>query len=377
MSDIASRLRVGLVVAWALLAGVACYLSFALDGKESVPFHLVWASFALLYGLCPWPRRASILVFALVTTVAGISLARNATDGTIAWEEFTEVILTATIVWLLMWHVNRQWSAQARLRALQEAYRERSETRENAALFGSHEVRTRLTIARGYSQLIADQSTEPRVRDDAALVVAELVKASALATNLLTLVRVLEPSSPEAVDVDRVVTACLHRWQVTADRCWSARSSVGIVPGNTVPLEVILDCLLENAVRFTGPGDSIAIVADTLGGELVLTVRDTGDGIPTAELDLVFEIFRTAPSAGKLAGSGLGLAIVKATTEAGGGTVSIASMLGEGTTVTLRFPAPLAPSTAATQAASSPDAGSPTSASALDRVPLRLRPLRR
>ncbi|GAB3122366.1 sensor histidine kinase [Glaciibacter psychrotolerans] len=338
MLDIGSRLKTVLVVAWAIFAGVNCYLTFALPGNETIPYHLVWASFALLYGLCPWPRRATVVVFIVITIVTGVALVRHAMTGVINWEECSEIFLMGAIISLLIWHVNRQWTAQARLQALQQAERHRSEQRENAARFGSHEVRTRLTIARGYAQLIADQSAEPTVREDARLVVAELVKASALATNLLTLVRVVDVSAPEPVDVDRMLVEILRRWSVTADRIWSARSAVGTVQGDNERLEAVLDCLLENAVRFTGPGDTIAMTADARGGHLVLTVQDTGAGIPAADLDTVFEIFRTASTAGERAGSGLGLAIVRAATEARGGTVSVTSSLGHGTTFTLQLP---------------------------------------
>ncbi len=352
MSGIGSRLKAVLAAAWAVFAGVNCYLTFVLPGNETIPFHLVWASFALLYGLCPWPRRATLVVFAAITTVTGAALVRHAMTGTIAWEECSEILLMGGIIALLIWHVNRQWTAQARLQALQQADRHRSQQRENAARFGSHEVRTRLTIARGYAQLIADQSAEPSVRQDAELVVAELVKASALATNLLTLVRVVEPSATEPVDVDRMLAEIRRRWSVTADRTWSSRSTVGSVQGDNERLEAILDCLLENAVRFTGPGDTIAMTAEAQGDELVLTVRDTGAGIPAADLDTVFETFRTGSTAGERAGSGLGLAIVKAATEARGGTISVASSLGRGTSFTLRLPLHPAPPTPLAEPAS-------------------------
>ncbi|WP_207344816.1 HAMP domain-containing sensor histidine kinase [Arthrobacter sp. E3] len=360
MLDIGSRSKTVLAVAWVVFAGVNCYLTFVLPGKETIPFHLVWASFALLYGLCPWPRRATMVAFVVVTTVTGAALVGHAIAGNIEWEECTEIILMAGIMALLIWHVNRQRNSQARLQALQQADRRRSQQRENAARFGSHEVRTRLTIARGYAQLIADQSTEPTVREDAELVVAELIKASALATNLLTLVRVVEPPTTEPVDVDLMLAAILRRWSVTADRNWSAQSAVGTVQGDNERLEAILDCLLENAVRFTEPGDTIAVTADAQGGELVLTVRDTGAGIPAADLDTVFEVFRTGSAAGERAGSGLGLAIVKAVTEARGGTVSVASSLGHGAAFTLRLPLLMLPPT---------PSGKPTTDST-DREPL-------
>jgi len=351
MSAIESRPRACLGAVWAVPAGLTCYLAFEPPSRETLPFLLVWVSLALLSGMRSWPQRATIIALALVTAVTAAALVRHVMAGVLTWEQAGEVALVAGTLSLLIWLINRQRAAQLqlralqrtaqlRLRALQQANRHLTEKRENVALFGSHEIRTRLTIARGYSQLIADQAVEPRVRKDAELVVAELIKASALATNLLTLDRVMEPSTMEPIDVDRLLTETLHRWSVTADRAWSVRSSVGIAASNTVRLEVILDCLLENAVRFTSPGDTIALSADDLGHELVLTVRDTGNGIPAAELETVFEIFRTASTAGALAGSGLGLAIVKATTAASGGTVSVASVLGQGTTFTLRFPVP-------------------------------------
>ncbi|MET4001899.1 signal transduction histidine kinase [Arthrobacter sp. UYCu511] len=338
MLDIGSRSKAVLAAAWVVFAGVNCYLTFVLPGKETIPFHLVWASFALLYGLCPWPRRATMIAFFVVTTVTGAALVGHAIAGNIEWEECTEIFLMAGIMALLIWHVDRQWNSQSQLRALQQADRHRSQQRENAARFGSHEVRTRLTIARGYAQLIADQSTEPTVREDAELVVAELIKASALATNLLTLVRVVEPPNTEPVDVDRMLAVILRRWAITADRNWSSRSEAGTVLGDNERLEAIMDCLIENAVRFTGPGDTIAVTADPLGSELVLTVSDTGAGIPEADLGSIFEVFQTGSAAGERAGSGLGLAIVKTVTEARGGTVSVASTLGHGTTFTLRLP---------------------------------------
>ncbi|MCY7289284.1 MAG: HAMP domain-containing histidine kinase [Cryobacterium sp.] len=358
MSGIGSRHKAVLVAVWAVFAGVNCYLTFTLPGNETIPYHLVWASFALLYGLCPWPRRATLIVFVVITTVTGVALIRHAMAGVIGWEECSEIVLMGAILSLLIWHVNRQWTAQARLRALQQADRHRSEQRENAARFGSHEVRTRLTTARGYAQLIADQSAEPTVREDAELVVAELVKASALATNLLPLVRGVAPAAHERVDVDGMLAEVLRRWSVTADRIWTARSAVGTVQGDNERLEAVLDCLLENAVKFTGPGDTIAMTAAVQDCELVLAVRDTGVGIPSADLDTVFEIFRTASTAGNLAGSGLGLAIVKAATEARGGTVAVTSSLGHGAIFTLRLPIqpePAPPLTASTSDSASRD----------------------
>jgi signal transduction histidine kinase len=242
------------------------------------------------------------------------------------------------IMALLIWHVNRQWAARDRLLTIQAEERRQTEQRETASRFGSHEVRTRLTIARGFAQLIADTTPDPDVRADATVVVTELDKASVLATNLLTLVRVVQPSPQTLVDVDELIGIIVRRWSVTASRSWTANSEVGVIPADPERLEATLDCLLENAIKFTEIGDDIAIQAELKDKALVLKVQDSGAGIPPGDVGKVFDLFETSSNAGDRAGSGLGLAIVRAITEARGGTVAVESTLGVGTCFTLHFP---------------------------------------
>jgi len=324
--------------AWLVFAVVNATLVFVMVGEETIPYHLIWASFALMYGFWPWPRKLTWTVFGLITLVTGIPLVMHANAGAIGWSECSEILLMGVIMALLIWHVNRQWAARDRLLAIQAEERRQTEQRETASRFGSHEVRTRLTIARGFAQLIADTTPDPDVVADANVVVTELDKASVLATNLLTLVRVVQPSPQTMVDVDELIGIIVRRWSVTASRTWTANSDVGVIPADPERLEATLDCLLENAVKFTDIGDDIAIDADVRDKALVLKVRDGGEGIPTAELGKIFDIFETSSNAGDRAGSGLGLAIVRAITDARGGTVAVESTLGVGTCFTLRFP---------------------------------------
>jgi signal transduction histidine kinase len=277
-------------------------------------------------------------VFGIITVVTGIPLVLHAQAGAIGWSECSEIILMGVVMALLIWHVNRQWAARDRLLAIQAEERRQTEQRETASRFGSHEVRTRLTIARGFAQLIADTTPDPDVRADAHVVVTELDKASVLATNLLTLVRVVQPSPQTMVDVDELVGIIARRWSVTASRSWTANSDVGVIPADPERLEATLDCLLENAVKFTEIGDDIVIDAEIRDRALVLKVQDSGAGIPNSELGKIFDIFETSSNAGDRAGSGLGLAIVRAITEAREGTVAVESTLGVGTCFTLRFP---------------------------------------
>lgn len=99
--------------------------------------------------------------------------------------------------------------------------------------------------------------------------------------------------------------------------------------------------ILDNAVRYTPDGGSIEVDVSRDGSEAVISVADTGEGIPTRDTERVFERFYRVDSARARAtgGTGLGLSIVKHVAESHGGTVTVESELGVGSTFTLRFPA--------------------------------------
>lgn len=104
-------------------------------------------------------------------------------------------------------------------------------------------------------------------------------------------------------------------------------------------LETVLRNLLSNAIKFTPPYGHIHITASQAGGEIQITVRDTGMGMSAAQLENLFtpEASSAAGSNGER-GTGLGLIIVKEFVEANGGTVSVSSLMNEGTTFQLRLP---------------------------------------
>ncbi|HEY2041748.1 MAG TPA: HAMP domain-containing sensor histidine kinase [Jatrophihabitans sp.] len=339
MSDIdSSPARRLLGAGWLLFATVNAVLMYLLPGEETIPYHLIWASFAFVYGLIRWSKPATWIGFWGITVVTGIAMVRHASSGVIGWEECSEIVLMGVLVALLIWHVNRQRAAQDDL-ALQAAIEaQRNRNREVTAQFGSHEVRTRLTIARGFVELIKNGSQDARVRDDADLVLGELDKASTLATQLLTLVRVETPPRREPMDLDSLIDSVSRRWRATAVRRWSAASSVGVVLGDAERIEAALDCLIENAVKFTAEQDEIKIRAWRAHGVITMSVADSGVGIPAADLHRVLQVFQTGSSAGDRAGSGLGLAIVCTIAESRQGSVDVSSVEGEGTCFTLRFP---------------------------------------
>ncbi|MDQ2755905.1 MAG: HAMP domain-containing histidine kinase [Actinomycetota bacterium] len=333
------RVRRVMAGGWLIFAVVNLGLMVFLVGGETIPYHLIWGSYALLYGLVPWSRRATVVTFVAVTVTTALPLIDHAQRDAIGWAECSETPLMAVIVGLLIWHVNRHRAAQSRIADLLEDERVQAAQRELTARFGSHEVRTRLTVARGLVQLMRQDSTDPALHADAALVLGEIDKATATVTTLLHLVRADAPSEPEVVEMDDVVRRVVARWSAVVERDWAGSSSVGAVLGDAERLESGLDCLIENAVRFTGRTDTIGVEARVEGADLVISVADTGAGIPEADRERVFGVFETGSTAGELGGTGLGLALVSALVQARGGTLEVTSEVGRGSCFTMRVPA--------------------------------------
>ncbi len=333
------RVRRAVAGAWLVFTVLNLTLMVLLVGQETIPYHVIWASYALLYGLLPWSRRVTVVAFVTVTGATAVPLVVHAQMGAIGWSECSEIVLMGGIVGLLIWHVDRHRADQYRIDALLQQEHVQAGQRELTARFGSHEVRTRLTVARGLVGMMRQDSTDPARRADADLVLGEIDKATATVTTLLHLVRADAPGEPETVEVDDVVRGVVARWSAGVDRVWSWSSSVGAVLGEGERLEAGLDCLIENAVRFTERTDTIGVEARVEGADLVISVTDTGAGIPEADRERVFGVFETGSTAGELGGTGLGLALVTALVEARGGTLRVTSEVGRGSCFTLRVPA--------------------------------------
>lgn len=102
-------------------------------------------------------------------------------------------------------------------------------------------------------------------------------------------------------------------------------------------LRHILGNLLSNAVKYSPENGAVHMTVYAEGAQTVFEVRDQGIGIPDDEVDDLFESFQRASNVGAIQGTGLGLAIVKQSVELHGGTIEVASRLGQGTCFTVRL----------------------------------------
>ncbi|CAA9311605.1 MAG: hypothetical protein AVDCRST_MAG11-1532, partial [uncultured Gemmatimonadaceae bacterium] len=101
----------------------------------------------------------------------------------------------------------------------------------------------------------------------------------------------------------------------------------------------VLTNLLGNALKFTPEGGSVAVRAARRGGEVVLSVADTGPGIPAGDLPHIFDRYWHAQRTARTRGSGLGLAIVRGIVEAHDGRAWAESTVGRGSTFSFTLPA--------------------------------------
>jgi PAS domain S-box-containing protein len=111
-----------------------------------------------------------------------------------------------------------------------------------------------------------------------------------------------------------------------------------LLPGNHKYLNLAIDNIIHNAIRYTSEGGTITVSSGYLDGNAAIMIADSGIGISEESLPRVFERFYREDVAGTTRGFGLGLPIAKAAIERHGGTIEVTSTIGEGTTVTILIP---------------------------------------
>jgi signal transduction histidine kinase len=214
----------------------------------------------------------------------------------------------------------------------------------------SHELKTPITALRAHLENILDGVERP---DPATLQVmlAQSERLGRLVEQLLDLSRLESGDVPldrEPVSLAPIVTQVLSEIEVArADRGVSVESDVPVdlpaVIADRERIHQVLFNLVDNAVRFTPPGGSVAVRAARLNGRCEVRVVDTGTGIPPEHLPRLFERFyRVDPARSREdGGTGIGLAIARSVVEAHGGHIRAESEPGAGSTFT--FDLPVAP----------------------------------
>jgi two-component system phosphate regulon sensor histidine kinase PhoR len=213
----------------------------------------------------------------------------------------------------------------------------------------THELRTPLTSILGYTEMLADGDGGTLTAAQERGVTAILRNAHRLRDtvgDLMLLNRADGVAGGEPAPVDLAgLAAVLHDDLAASARAKELASTVdgdaAWVHGDAGRLARALRNLMENAIKFTPPGGRIGCRVATGDGTVVVTVTDSGIGIPADDVAGLFTPFHRAANAVHLAvqGNGLGLAIVRAIVGEHGGDVTVHSEVDRGTTVTVTLPA--------------------------------------
>ena len=335
------RAKRTVLLCWVLFALGNLWAMWRFPEGETIPFHFVWISIAMVFGVNAWPLAGMLTALVAVTGSTGAIMVDQAVRGVIRFEEVSEVPLMAAVFLVMVWHVRGRQRALVELQRVAALERQRGETQELFVRLGSHELRTSITVARGYVELIRTAHEDQQTDEDAGIVLDELGKLDRLTGGLTTLMRLDSPVGTTPLDLDAFLERLVRRWIPVAERRWSCDSRVGTVQGNAERLQAAMDSLLENAIAFTQNGDSIAVRAWGEPPGFHIEVSDTGRGIAEEHLTHIFEQSWSTRHGDARGGSGLGLAIVRAAVEARGGKVSVTSSPGTGARFTLTIPDPI------------------------------------
>jgi CheY-like chemotaxis protein/signal transduction histidine kinase len=233
---------------------------------------------------------------------------------------------------------------EERAREIEAAARLKSEFLANF----SHEIRTPLNAITGYCDLlIRDEGTRltPHGRRDLSVIKANARTLLALINDILDLSKIEAGRAEvvkEVVPLPELAEECLASVrELLKGKEVVLASEITVGPVFTDPLKLrqVLLNLLSNAAKFTDAGE-IVLTAEAQGSTLLLSIEDTGSGIPDDQLPFIFDKFRQVDGSSrrKIGGTGLGLAIVKEVVHLLGGTVNATSMVGRGSKFTVALP---------------------------------------
>lgn len=207
----------------------------------------------------------------------------------------------------------------------------------------SHDLRTPVTAMLAGVSALRSSSLTPEeraeVQDDVA---ASANKLSVLIDQLLDLSRLqagtAEPRREWSSVEEALREAAAHAGPDPSVFAFSVDPDLPLVRADAAQLERAFANLMENAARY-GDGQPVSVRARAVGNRIMIRIVDRGPGIPLAEQERIFTPFyRGESTARRVPGSGLGLAIARGFVEANGGTVTVESLPGQGTTFVITLP---------------------------------------
>jgi two-component system OmpR family sensor kinase len=270
-------------------------------------------------------------------------LSRRADVGTLLLLSgfFLSGLMTA---WFLALHLQAR---RSRRRGVAQGLAQAAQERRRFLRRLDHELKNPLTAMRAGLANLAWVSSDEARREALGSVEAQTLRLSRLAADLRKLAELeTRPLERTAVNVGDLMQEVLHvaqehpqarqrRLTLTLPQ---APWPLPTISGDQDLLFLAVHNLVDNALKFTRPGDTVEMRAFEDGARLVIEVADTGPGIPAAEVAHIWEELYRGQGARGIAGSGLGLALARAIVERHKGQVGLRSREGQGTVFMMRLP---------------------------------------
>jgi two-component system, OmpR family, phosphate regulon sensor histidine kinase PhoR len=212
----------------------------------------------------------------------------------------------------------------------------------------SHELRTPITILRGFAETLQDhpELSFQTLKSIAEKIVRTSHRLENLVKSLLTLTYIenYSPDQMQTIDLVAIANNCKQfatAAHPTARIDFQSDLNSASIAGDPHLLDLAIMNLIENGIKYSrSPAEIVLSLRKEENGTVQIAVQDKGIGIPDADQPYVFDRFYTVDKARarKSGGAGLGLSIVKTIVEKHQGTVSVASHLGRGSAFTMTFP---------------------------------------
>jgi two-component system sensor histidine kinase ResE len=270
--------------------------------------------------------------------LVGVETVRQRRDGSLV-----EVSLTLTAA------VEANGSVRSYVAVIRDISERKAIERARAdfAAMLTHDIRNPLAVVRGCAEMLAESELHAEDRESVAAIHHAAETIERLVVNLLMSATIEAGQlslAPSRVPVDTLLTSTVEQFRAAASRQRvglkvAPSEACGFVNGDRLQLERALGNLINNAIKYTGPGGNISVAATRQNGSVLFQVRDDGPGIDDRELPYLFDKYRRVRGTQQIDGAGLGLYIVRHLIEAHGGSVTVCSTPGEGSVFTIHLPA--------------------------------------
>lgn len=244
--------------------------------------------------------------------------------------------------------ITERKSAEAELLKTLAREKELGQLKSNFVSMVSHEFRTPLGVIMSSAEILENylDQLEPEDRREQLQSIRKNTRRMAGLMEEVLLLGMVEAGKldfkPTALDfpafcrrlVDELQSATNHKCPIQI----ATPAEVGMALADERLLQHVFTNLLSNAVKYSPAGSAVHLDVEREGEWVVSRIRDHGMGIPESDMERLFSAFYRGRNAGQVPGTGLGLTIVKRCVELHGGKIKVESVVGRGTTVTVRLP---------------------------------------